>query len=119
MNSIKEKKTYNRKKKVELKDIMWIIRNNGELGVSELVFGDLQVKFSSNTNSKTIQPNESQTPPQETITSETLKSPKPSNDFGFHVATYGIDNPSDFMERLERGEMEFAETDDNPTGEEL
>lgn len=109
------KNLFSLKKNIEKEDLLWIIKNGGKIGVSELAYGDLLVKFSPNASSTKI--------PQESQTSPTDNNP-PINtqideDSDLALATLGIDDPSAFMEKLELGEMEFAEINDNRTGEKL
>lgn len=109
-------KHHTKRKKVDKEDILWIIKHNGELGVSELVFGDLLVRFSPNTDSlKDTLTTESQTPSIDT----TPKHTQTNADDELALATLGIDNPTEFMERLEIGEMEFAESNDSSIREEI
>jgi len=109
-------KSHIKRKKIDKEEILWIIKHNGELGVSELVFGDLLVKFSSNTNSKDTLTTESQTP---TSLNPTPKQTQIDADDELALATLGIDDPSEFMARLEIGEMEFAESNDSSIREEV
>ena len=108
-------KTHLDKKNIDKHDLLWIIKNNGELGVSEVVFGKLLVRFFPSTTSK------------DTLTQPQVENPDPitpkhtqmKEDLDFAVATLGIDDPSEFMAKLETGEMEFAEINDSSTGEEI
>ena len=109
------KKWFSFKKSIEKEEILWIIKNGGKLGVSELAYGKLLVKFSPNASSSNI-PQESQTSPTEDTNPINTQTDEDSD---LVDATLGIDDPSAFMEKLEHGEMEFAEFNDNATGEDL
>ena len=114
----KNKKT--EKKMFTNTNLMYIIKNARVLGISELVQGDCIIRFNGTNSDIKQKPN---TQGQQTLSkeSQTLKKsgPRKLKDEKLSIATYGMDNPSEFMESLEKGEMEFAKVNDFPTGEKI
>lgn len=88
-------------------DIIEIVRICGDYGLTEFRFGELQIKFSPNLDSKdkTKEPIESQPAPLDTISPAFTQS---DEDEQSNIELTGILDPSAYWDSIERGELVAA-----------